>query len=314
MILSAIIPTHAPRRDYLERTLAALRAQDLPCAEWEVLIVDNASPQPIDAALVNWHPHGRVISAPTLGLTHARMAGFTAARGDLLVWIDDDNLLAPDYLSKAVSFFASSPSLGATGGKSIPEYESPPPAWYSPDMAPIGCRDLGDLRIEARWTTGIPREYPNSAPIGAGMAIRKQAMTNWINLVKVDARRASLGRTGAALTSGEDNDINLTLLADGWTLSYEPSLSLTHLIPPRRLTIDYQRRIARATYRDFVRALALHGITPWPSISRWTVPLRKVKAWFVLQAWRGPGASIRWHNACGQIEGRAAIHRHSFHD
>jgi hypothetical protein len=160
--------------------------------------------------------------------------------------------------------------------------------------------------MDASWSPGSIREYPTYAPIGAGMAIRKQAMGIWVNLVENDPVRARFGRTGEALTSGEDNDINLTLLAAGWSIAYIPELRLTHVIPPRRLTVDYQRRIARATFRDFVRVLALHGIRPWSPISQWTVLLRKVKAWFSLRAWSGPVASIRWHNVCGQIEGRAS--------
>ena len=63
--------------------------------------------------------------------------------------------------------------------------------------------------------------------------------------------------------------------------------------------------MARASFRDYVRVLALHGIRPWPAIPRWTVPLRQLKAWFTLRAWRDLPGSIRWHGVKGQIEGRA---------
>ena len=306
-MISVLIPTHNPRPDFLDRTLAALRAQTLPAASWELVLIDNCSRTPLDENLIAWHPHGRILSAPTLGLTHARIAGQDAARGDILVWVDDDNLLASDYLATVELAFSENAALGAVGGKSIPEYESPPPPWYRPDLAPIGCRDLGDTRLDVKWGRDSTRSYPHFAPLGAGMSIRKQAMTDWVDLVKNDPIRRKFGRTGAALTSGEDNDINLTLLAAGWSLAYIPGLRLTHLIPARRLTLDYQRKIARATFRDFIRVLDIHGIRPWPAIARWTVPLRKAKAWVSLRAWSGPVASIRWHNACGQIEGRACM-------
>lgn len=305
MKLTVLIPTHNPRAVFLDRMLAALRTQTFPAAEWELILIDNRSNPALSPELVSWHPHGRVITAPILGLTHARIVGTEAALGDILVWVDDDNLLAPEYLETVIQLFTSVPSLGVAGGKSIPEYESPPPPWYAPGLAPIGCRDLGDIRKTARWEPDQKRFYPDIAPIGAGMAILREALLHWIGLVKADPVRQRFGRTGTALTSGEDNDINLTLLANGWTLAYEPSLRLTHLIPARRLTLDYQRRIARATFHDFVRVLALHDIRPWPAIPRWTVPLRKLKAWLALRAWSSPVASIRWHGACGQIEGRA---------
>lgn len=307
MKLSVLIPTYNPRSDFLDRTLAALYAQTLPTAEWELLLVDNASSPPIPQDRVGWHPHGRVIRVPELGLTNARLAGFAASGGEVLVWVDDDNLLGTDYLANVLEIFASEPDLGATGGRSLPEYEVPPPAWYRPDLAPLGCRDLGHERRKARWDSSGKRFYPEIAPIGAGLAIRRQAMARWVDQTKDDPMRRQFGRTGTALTSGEDNDINLTLLAAGWSLSYEPSLSLIHLIPPRRMTIDYQCRIARASFRDFVRVLALHGIISWPAIRPWTAPLRQIKAWFSCRAWAGPAERIRWQGACGQIEGRADI-------
>jgi glycosyltransferase involved in cell wall biosynthesis len=42
-LISAVICTHNPRRDYLERTLQALKSQTLPLPDWELVIVDNAS-------------------------------------------------------------------------------------------------------------------------------------------------------------------------------------------------------------------------------------------------------------------------------
>ena len=309
MRLTVLIPTHSPRRDYLARTLAALQAQDLPLSDWELVLIDNASPVPLDPSLVAWHPHARVVREEKLGLTHARLRGLKEASGELLVWSDDDNLLAPDYLRLACAAFAADPHLGAAGGKSLPEYETPPPSWFTPGLAPLGCRDLGDQPLEARWTPDAPRHYPSAAPIGAGLVIRRDALQAWAHLAATDPVRQSFGRTGTALTSGEDNDINLTLLAAGWTLAYLPALRLTHLIPPRRLTLDYQCRISRAAYRDFVRVLALHDIVPWPPLTRLGAALRRARAWLVLRAWRGPDATIRWQSACGQIDGRCLLRR-----
>ena len=304
MKVTVIIPTHNPRRDILEQTLAALRKQTLKFEDWELLVIDNCSVPPLPAEITDWHPHGRVMREETLGLTAARIKGTSQAQGEILVWCDDDNLLAPNYLSVVLSVFRAETNLGAAGGKSLPVYEVDPPEWYSTDLAPIGCRDLGNQRIDAEWTDKVPRTYPACAPIGAGMAIRSKAMMIWQAAAAKDQMRFNLGRTGTALTSGEDNDINLTLLAAGWILAYLPELQLTHVIPAGRLSLDYQKRIARATFYDFVRVLALHGITPWPPVPRWATPFLKMRAWWRLSAWSGPAASIRWHGVCGQIDGR----------
>ena len=90
-------------------------------------------------------------------------------------------------------------------------------------------------------------------------------------------------------------------------MGYFPKLKLTHLIPPERLTLEYQQNIKRVSFRDYIRVLDIHGIRPWPAIPPWTVKLRKLKAYFKLKPRSSPGASIRWHGACGQFEGQASL-------
>src|ERR1700756_4229555 len=104
--LSIIICTHNPRLDYLSRALEALRLQTLPMAEWELLVIDNAS-RPAAAALVSlaWHFNARHIREEVLGLTPARLRGIQEAQGQLLVFVDDDILLDPDYLTNAVGIY-----------------------------------------------------------------------------------------------------------------------------------------------------------------------------------------------------------------
>ncbi|QJE73264.1 hypothetical protein HHL28_09330 [Aerophototrophica crusticola] len=47
------------------------------------------------------------------------------------------------------------------------------------------------------------------------------------------------GRTGAGLASGEDAELCLALVADGWDTWFQPSLRFQHLMTPRRLTEGY---------------------------------------------------------------------------
>lgn len=305
-MITVVIPTHNPKPEFLRRTLDCLKSQSYPQDRWELLIIDNASSTMLSPSLLAWHAKGRVVREGTLGLTHARLRAVKEAKGELMVWVDDDNLLSPTYLEYAAEAFASSPRLGVAGGKSLAEYQDPPPSWFQPGLAPLGCRDLGAERMISRWNPDRP-DYPSSAPIGAGMVIRKEAMLPWAAAVTADPKRQALGRKGKSLTSGEDNDINLTAMRSGWDLAYLPELELTHLIPPARLTLDYLGRIARVSYRDFIRVLDIHGIRPWPKIGRATLPLRAARAWVHCKAWRGPVEQIRWHSALGQFEGRAEL-------
>ena len=134
MQVSIIIPAHNPRPNYLSRVLAALRSQSLPYSQWELMLVDNASePELAPRWDLSWHPNARHIRENELGSTAARRRGMTEAAGDLIVCVDDDNVLAEDYLSEALRISQEWPILGTWGsGTVIPEYEEQPPDHLKP--------------------------------------------------------------------------------------------------------------------------------------------------------------------------------------
>ena len=312
MHCSVIIPAHNPHPGRLRKTLRGLQVQTLPADRWETLLVDNASTAfPAAADYAGDAPANlRLIHESALGLTPARLAGLRAARAPLVVMVDDDNILAPGYLAEIVRLFASRPRLGAAGGKSVPEFETPPAPWQHEFFNLLALRDLGEAEItEAtfRPAGADHNEYPLCAPIGAGMGLRREAALAWVAEVEHDARRRRLDRTGRALVSGGDNDLVMTLLEHGWTLGYFPTLSLTHLIPAGRLEVPYLARLNRAIQRSWVQVLDLHDANPWPRIPRWTVPLRQLKAFWAHQAWRSTAHRLRWQGICGHFEGRAEL-------
>lgn len=298
MLLSVIVPTHNPHRGRLDRTLAGLRAQTLPAAQWELLVVDNASAPALAPGSAALPGNGRVVVEPQLGLTHARRRGFTAAGGEFIVMVDDDNVLAPDYLAQVLALFAAHPGIGALGGRSVAEFERAPAAWWQPEFdGLIACRDLGPKPLTARGHA----EYPACAPIGAGMALRRAAVQAWL----ADPASAALtDRRGSELTSGGDNDLILYVLKAGWAVAYFPELALTHLIPAGRVERDYLARLNRGIAKSWMQVLQKHSVSPWAPIAAWTVPLRQARAWLTYRAWKGPAEFIRWQGACGHFEGR----------
>ena len=310
--MSVIICSHNPQGDYLAETLVSLQRQEaLPDGRsWELLIIDNASTTPIEGTTdISWHPDARFIVENKLGLTWARLRSFNEARGAILVYIDDDNVLDTDYLRLTLAAFEGDPKLGAVGGKSIPRWEVAPPLWFDKTGLSLACRDLGDLRLEAQWKDpeAKDRTYPFCAPIGAGMGIRRAAYSAYVNNATCDPLRLSLGRRGIDLASGEDNDMIMTVLSQEWKVAYLPELQLEHLIPARRISLQYLERYAESSSRTWVQVLAVHGICPWAPIAQWTLPLRKARAWLRLHAWAGPVERIKWCAACGTFDGRAFL-------
>src|SRR6185295_2735522 len=94
--ISVITCAYNPRPDHLQLVLDALRTQTLDRQRWEYLLVDNASDQGLTfPAEASWHSNGRLIREERLGLTPARLRGIQESTGDLLVFVDDDNVLDP---------------------------------------------------------------------------------------------------------------------------------------------------------------------------------------------------------------------------
>ncbi len=303
-MISVVLPTHNPDLGRLRRTLDALVGQSLPRSSWELLVVDNASSPPLSSTEID-AIGGRLVLEPTPGLTPARLAGIRAARGDLLVFVDDDNVLAPDFLVHVLSIFTRHPQLGAAGGKILPEFASPPPAWAAEFYGLLALRDLG---AEEKIAPGAPAaSWPDFAPVGAGLCVRHLVASAYAQHLAHDPTRRTLDRTGRSFASGGDNDLVFTVLHAGWGVGYFPQLTLTHLIPSSRLAPDYLAQLNEGIMRTWVRVLNLHGQCPWRPISPWTVPLRAARAWFRFAPWRSPANRIRWRGAVGQFQGQADL-------
>lgn len=175
--LSIIIPTHNPNKKRLERTLQALKQQTLPFDKWELLIIDNATPDPdyILSFDKTWHSAAKIVRENRIGLTRARLAGIQASRGQYLIFVDDDNVLHPDYLKNTIDIFQNYPNLGSAGGKSLPEFEVEPEAWVEKFWVCLALRDLGDNIEIYTYKGDNNKQHPEYAPIGAGMALRREA-------------------------------------------------------------------------------------------------------------------------------------------
>jgi len=307
MRLSVIIPTYNPTEPSLARVLEALRAQTLPCKQWEVLLVNNASTRFPSASFFEQHaPQNlRIITEPQLGLTAARACGLSAAKGDGAVLVDDDNALSADYLERALGLLENHPAVGALGGRINLEFASPPPTWVSEFHNLLAEQNYGEgplISPPIAQGNSATLTWPNCAPVGAGMVLRREAWEAWLTFV--DSSPATLSdRKGTQLTSSGDNELILVMLKAGWRVGYFPSLKLTHLIPKSRLDPDYLAQLNFGCSAGFIQALRRHNACPWPTISRWTLPLRIARAWWRCRAWKGssPTNKIRWRGLSGHF-------------
>lgn len=272
--VSVVLCTHNPQPGCLNETLEALRRQTLPEERWELLLIDNASSAPLSsAANLSWHSQARVIREDRLGLTHARLTGFQHARAGLLIMVDDDNILAPDYLELAAELGAQWPMLGAWGGQCHPRFEQEPPAWTRRFWPILGIREFpGDS-----WSNVLAPAQP--LPIGAGMCVRKEVTALYRRHLEANPKRAGLDRIAGRLMSCGDTDLALTALDMDQGCGLFAKLSLDHIMPPVRLTESYLRDLVHGiNYSAVILASYRNLHPPCPSHSerllKWYESLR----------------------------------------
>jgi len=258
--ISVIICTHNPRLDYLQRTLEALQGQTLPLDQWELLVIDNASREPVgDQYDISWHPRGRHISETTLGLTPARLRGVAESQTGLLVFVDDDNILDADYLVQALRISRDYSFLGAWGGQIRPEFEAEPPEWTKPYWGMLAIVELE----RDEWSNCA--DHRAAAPCGAGMCIRRTVANRYAEVLLAagkDHERFQLDRRGTHLASCGDSDLALTACDLGMGCGRFTSLRLTHLIPSVRLTTSYLVRLTEELTYSAHMLRAVRGNLP----------------------------------------------------
>ena len=246
-MIDVVICTHNPRTDFLERTVQSLQKQTLPHEQWTFTIVDNSSNPPVDAKYVSWHPSGSVCIETKLGLTSARVCGIQNTAGELIVFVDDDNVLAANYLQETIRVAQDYPFLGAFGSSQIiPEFEQEPSSEIRKHVRKLALRDLKT----SIWSND-PRD--GSDPWGAGLVVRRDVANAFVELVLRDPTRLELGRQGENLNSGEDNEFSWLSCELGYGKGVFSTLSMKHLMSVGRVEPNYIIRISEG--HSFSRTL-----------------------------------------------------------
>lgn len=238
--LSLILCTHNPRPDYLRRTLDSLKAQTLPATRWEFLLIDNASEERLaDVWDLAWHPNARFIREDELGLMPARLRGIRESQADLLIFVDDDNILAPDFLEQTLKVAAQYPHLAVFGaGILAPEFEVQPPPELVTLVSMLALRSVSS----ACWSNN-PQDSA-CRPYGAGLCVRRDLAGNFFQFFERLKASAALGRRGNQQLFQHDDDLfSWAAVESGRGFGIFPELKITHLISAGRLKQSYFLRL-----------------------------------------------------------------------
>lgn len=233
----------------LRDTLAALRAQQAgPGCAWEVVVVDNNSSDgtraEVERAQADW-PGLRYEFEPLQGLSHARNHGIGCARGDVILFTDDDVLPEPNWLATTLDGMARF-EADACGGYIAPIWETPPPRWLTE-------RFYGFLAVRIDRNDDFVMTAADPTPFGANMAFRRDVFT------RVGTFDTSRGRKGKVLASGEDGEMFERIRAAGLKAVFLGGSRVHHKVESFRLTKRYFRRWRYQTSRNMAQSLGMEG-------------------------------------------------------
>lgn len=219
-MISIILPTHN-RRDSLRLTLESLTGLNYP--DYEVIVADDGSTdrtqEVVEEFKVGYYRQERK------GISAAKNLGISKARGEILVFTDDDCRAEPDWLSKLTSCLTKE-EVGAVGGPDMAHHDDPFLA-KCVDYAVTSFIGTGGVRRKGKR---IGRYYPRSF----NMLVPRKVIEQ-------------VGRFDEGLGAGEDIDLSLRIKKAGYSLRYAKDAFVWH------------RR--RDTIIGFIRQIFIRGCT-----------------------------------------------------
>ncbi|MGE0084820.1 MAG: glycosyltransferase [Desulfococcaceae bacterium] len=104
--VSVIIPAYN-RSLMLREAVDSVLNQDYP--DFEIIVVDDGSADDTPEMLASYGDKITVIRQPNRGVSAARNRGIAAAKGELIAFLDSDDLWLPGKLTKQAEFFHAHP-------------------------------------------------------------------------------------------------------------------------------------------------------------------------------------------------------------
>jgi glycosyltransferase involved in cell wall biosynthesis len=220
------------RSALLRKTLEQLAHLDPPDGfDWELIAVDNNSSDDTQCVLSDFVGRLplRALKEAKPGKSNAANLVVHEARGEYILWTDDDVLVSSDWVQEYVTAFRRYPKAEVFGGRIDPWFEGTPPRWLSEGFPAV-----------AGVYAAMNQSYPggpapeNFYPLGANMAIKRSAHLRH----SFDPR---IGPQPGSSIRGEEWMLVRNLRRDGAQVVWVPGARVHHFIPRARQTEAYLR-------------------------------------------------------------------------
>jgi hypothetical protein len=263
MLLTVAICTWN-RAKLLDQTLASLARLVPPAGyDWEVVLVDNNCTD--DTAAVADRRAGRLplrrVVETQQGHSHARNRAVAEARGDLVVWTDDDVQVSDRWLAEYARVAAEYPDAAYFGG--------PITRWFADDVPPA-ARAMVEANLELLAGVYALRDYgpvvrpfaAGEVPFGANMGFRTEVLRKY----PFDPR---LGRVKTGLIGADEVSVLDQVRAAGHPGVWIGTAPVRHHIPADRTTRGHFWRFFHGVGRTQARmdgvpaAATLFGRPRW---------------------------------------------------
>jgi glycosyltransferase involved in cell wall biosynthesis len=226
------IPTYNAERR-LDKLLDSLQLQvGLDHLTWEVLVVDNNSTDHTAQVVQNYQRRLnlryllRYYFEPRQGAAFARQRAVGEAQSELIGFLDDDNLPAPDWIAQALTFGKNYPQAAAFGGQVHGAFEVKPPVGFEGIKQFLAIQELGDAPLKFQPENII-------LPVGAALVVRRQAWRKHVRATTLS------GKVQGRFVQGDEFEPLLYLFRGGWEIWYNPKMHTYHQIPRQRFEREH---------------------------------------------------------------------------
>lgn len=222
--ISVVICAYTEDRwDDLVAAIDSIEKQSL--SPLEIILVIDHNPALFTRAKNEFREILLIINRGDRGLSDARNSGVAASSGDVIVFMDEDAVAEPDWLSRLDEHYRD-PFVMGVGGLVVPNWVAGKPGWFP---------------VEFNWVVGCSyKGLPEKQSvvrnmIGCNMSLRREIFDT------AGGFRSGIGRVGAIPLGCEETElcIRVNQHFPNTVFMFEPSANVRHRVPEQRGRFRY---------------------------------------------------------------------------